>query len=284
MNIKTEYLLDRVNRKKGKNVLKKDSFNTKARNFILRKIEKNYIKNEYIKKFLSKDISNVSRKCYSFKIKNKPSLKILFLSDLHLEIHDNISNLKKVLLNDTYFDFIILGGDFYDEDITASKNPILLNDLIDFLYTKSRNIISILGNHDCNNTINILSKKTKLLINDSICINGCNIYGTEDFVTFKETEDFNEIDCSKLNILATHTPDFINQVKNKYDLMLSGHTHGGQIKLFNYIPVKNCKNLDMIYGEWFHKGIKGITSSGLGCSGFPFRRNILPEAVIVNIN
>lgn len=258
---------------------KNDSGIIKIRSFFLSKIKKSIFKD-----FLSKDNKNLVKSVYKIETKKPIKAKILFLSDLHFEIVNNTDVIKNILMDEDYFDYIIFGGDFFDNDNMALSNKGAWADLINYLKNKSKKIISVLGNHDGSKTIDLISEDVNILINQNIEENGLSIYGVEDYVFFKETEDFDEINSNKFNIIISHTPDFIEQIKNPYDLMLSGHTHGGQINFFNYAPQKNCSNREMCYGEWEKKGIKGITTSGVGCSGFPLRRGIKPEIVVIEIN
>lgn len=234
--------------------------------------------------FFSKDIKNIERKEYKINSEKDVSLKILFLSDLHLEIVDNTDSIKKALENDDYFDYIVFGGDYYDSDKDVLLNEYKWNNLIKFLKTKSNNIIGVLGNHDGINCCNLISGDLTLLIDKEKSYNNISFFGVEDFVTFSNLTDDFELDENKFNIIISHTPDFIRETKNNYDLMLSGHTHGGQIRIFGYSPIKNCKDKKTFCGFWKYNNINGITTSGVGCSGFPLRYGVRPEIVCIYVN
>jgi predicted MPP superfamily phosphohydrolase len=82
-------------------------------------------------------------------------------------------------------------------------------------------------------------------------------------------------------ILMAHEPDVASRVPSRVALQLSGHTHGGQVRLFGWAPVSNSGR-QLIYGH-----IRGhcdvVISGGLGCSIMPFRLGIPPEIVLVTL-
>jgi predicted MPP superfamily phosphohydrolase len=96
-------------------------------------------------------------------------------------------------------------------------------------------------------------------------------------------------------ILLAHEPDIFPSVPERVSLTLSGHTHGGQVRLFGYSPVVPSR-----YGERYAYGhirerrgaIAGtpalrprdlIVSGGLGCSILPVRLGMPPEIVVVDL-
>ena len=81
-------------------------------------------------------------------------------------------------------------------------------------------------------------------------------------------------------ILLAHEPDIFPSVSARVSLTLSGHTHGGQITLFNYSPLVPSKyGTRYIYGHIIEQQRHLIVSAGLGCSIVPFRFGAPPEIV-----
>ena len=80
------------------------------------------------------------------------------------------------------------------------------------------------------------------------------------------------------NIVICHKPDIWDDLKNTIDLMLSGHTHNGQIFPFNLIVKLKFK---YIYGLYKNNLSKLYVSSGSGCWGPRLRLGSSNE--IVNI-
>ncbi|MBN1299074.1 MAG: metallophosphoesterase [Actinobacteria bacterium] len=94
----------------------------------------------------------------------------------------------------------------------------------------------------------------------------------------------------KLTICITHTPDmdlFVDFVKNKTDIVLSGHTHGGQVRIPAVGALISGANIPVKYASglfYFEKFVLYI-SRGLGEGRYsPFRIYCQPEATLININ
>jgi predicted MPP superfamily phosphohydrolase len=84
-------------------------------------------------------------------------------------------------------------------------------------------------------------------------------------------------------ILLAHEPDIAISVPERVALTLSGHTHGGQLRLFGWSPVVPSR-----YGNRFAYGhvrerCDLIVSGGLGCSIMPLRLGMPPEIVVVTL-
>lgn len=81
-------------------------------------------------------------------------------------------------------------------------------------------------------------------------------------------------------ILMAHEPDLFVDVPERVSLTLSGHTHGGQIRLFGWSPyVPSNYGNRFAYGHVREDGRDLIVSCGLGTSGPPFRFGAPPEIV-----
>ncbi|MBB3445976.1 metallophosphoesterase [Rhizobium sp. BK379] len=85
-------------------------------------------------------------------------------------------------------------------------------------------------------------------------------------------------------ILMAHEPDIFPRVPERVSLTLSGHTHGGQIRLLGYSPVVPSRYGDRYaYGHIVEDGRNIIVSGGLGCSVAPVRFGIPPEIVVIDL-
>ncbi|WP_455873774.1 metallophosphoesterase [Rhizobium yanglingense] len=85
-------------------------------------------------------------------------------------------------------------------------------------------------------------------------------------------------------ILLAHEPDLFPRVPQRVSLTLSGHTHGGQIRLFGRSPVVPSRfGNRYAYGHVVEEGRNIIISGGLGCSIAPIRFGVPPEIVVVDL-
>ncbi len=82
-------------------------------------------------------------------------------------------------------------------------------------------------------------------------------------------------------ILMAHEPDVARQVPARVALQLSGHTHGGQVRLFGWSPIAPSGQL-LTYGH-IRMNCDIVVSGGLGCSMMPFRLGVPPEIVLVTL-
>jgi len=84
-------------------------------------------------------------------------------------------------------------------------------------------------------------------------------------------------------ILLAHEPDIMVEVPDRVALVLSGHTHGGQVRLFGWSPLVPSR-----FGNRFAYGHVSeqtdlVVSGGLGCSIMPLRFGMRPEIGFINL-
>ncbi|MEQ1952755.1 metallophosphoesterase [Mesorhizobium sp. CN2-181] len=85
-------------------------------------------------------------------------------------------------------------------------------------------------------------------------------------------------------ILLAHEPDIFPKVRHRISLTLSGHTHGGQVRLLGYAPVVPSRfGNRYAYGHVVEDGRHLIVSGGLGCSILPVRFGMPPEIVQIDL-
>jgi uncharacterized protein len=85
-------------------------------------------------------------------------------------------------------------------------------------------------------------------------------------------------------ILLAHEPDIFARVPQRVSLTLSGHTHGGPVRLFGYSPrVPSRFGNRYAYGHIVEEGRHLVVSGGLGCSILPVRIGVPPEIVVVDV-
>ncbi|MBV8738507.1 MAG: metallophosphoesterase, partial [Alphaproteobacteria bacterium] len=92
-----------------------------------------------------------------------------------------------------------------------------------------------------------------------------------------------QIPHDAFSILLSHTPEIYRQAAHAdFDLLLSGHTHGGQICLPGAIPLTLDSVLPrrMGAGSWRYGRMVGYTSVGVGSSIVAARINCPPEITL----
>jgi len=240
--------------------------------------------------------------------KENPDTKIRFvqLSDLHL---NNINGFhKKLILSviELKPDFIVITGDSLD----TNGNYELLDSFLQ-LFPHGIPKFAILGNWEHwakfdINQLEIIYKKNNcdLLINRSIVFTFQNksilITGLDDHTASHPSLKIALKNQAPVNnhILLQHSPEFVDMVYDesdsfltegasgteitnlkdfKFDVMLSGHTHGGQIAPFGIAPITPNGCGRYIKGWYNECTPKLFVSRGIGTSGIPMRFMSLPE-------
>jgi uncharacterized protein len=84
-------------------------------------------------------------------------------------------------------------------------------------------------------------------------------------------------------ILLAHEPDIAPRVPGRVALQLSGHTHGGQIRLLGWSPVVPSRYGNRLAYGHAKFNCDVIVSGGLGCSIMPVRLGVPPEIVEVTL-
>jgi predicted MPP superfamily phosphohydrolase len=85
-------------------------------------------------------------------------------------------------------------------------------------------------------------------------------------------------------ILLAHEPDIFPTVPSRVSLTLSGHTHGGQIRVLGWSPYLPSRYGDRyVYGHIVEEDRHIIVSGGLGCSVAPVRVGVPPEIVVIDL-
>jgi hypothetical protein len=85
-------------------------------------------------------------------------------------------------------------------------------------------------------------------------------------------------------IHLAHEPDLFVDMPERVSLTLSGHTHGGQVRLFGYSPVTpSAFGNRFAYGHIIENGRHLVVSGGLGCSMIPVRFGMPPEITVLEL-
>ena len=217
--------------------------------------------------------------------------RIVFISDLHLGYTIGAKELAQwvELINVEHPDIILIGGDIVDH----SSRPVAGDDFASQLrhLDAPMGVYCCLGNHDyyahTDKSVNFMERShIKPLIDESVLIDNAFYVVGRDDATNRRRNTLADLTASigKKHpvILLDHQPHRLDLVqKAGADILLSGHTHRGQVFPINLIT-------DKIY-ECSHGYIrKGNThiyvSSGIGIWGGKFRIGSQSEYVVIELS
>ena len=211
------------------------------------------------------------------------------LSDLHVEMSAAAMDRVVRLLAESHYDVCVLTGDY--RAATCGPYDATLAGMAHVRAGIKDPIYGVLGNHD---TISILpgleAMGIRILLNESVVLERgdqrLHVAGIDDahFYGMGDIEKaVASIPRDEFSILISHTPEIYREAASAgFNVVLSGHTHGGQICLPGQIPI----TLDSILpramgsGAWEYDGMLGYTSVGAGSSVVPVRFNCPPEITL----
>ena len=219
---------------------------------------------------------------------------ILFLSDLHLDGLDGLTERLQELVRSCPADLCILGGDLrMDHHGPFAEALARLHRLLPEIQAKD-GIIGIMGNHDCLEMMEPLEEAgVTILLNDSRVIEKDAeriwIVGVDDPHYFKchdLNHAFDTVPDGSFRIFLAHSNEIYREASAYHpQLYLCGHSHGGQIKipLVGAIFTHSKAPRSLYYGPWVHDRMLGFTSCGAGVSGVPVRFSTEGEVVLVSL-
>jgi predicted MPP superfamily phosphohydrolase len=214
---------------------------------------------------------------------------ILHISDMHVEMSEAaMAHLIKIVHGMSY-DLCVLTGDYRAK--TYGPFNAALQGVEQVRAYLRPPIFGVLGNHDTVQMVPALEAMgIRMLINEceALASGGERIHlaGIDDahFYRVDNIEKAtSQIPSDEFSILLSHTPEIYRQAAHaNFNLMLCGHTHGGQLCLPGSIPIKLEAVLPrrMGAGVWEYGGMIGYTSRGAGSSVVPVRLNCPPEITL----
>ena len=214
---------------------------------------------------------------------------ILQLSDLHLDLDASLTPVIEERIRDLKYDLCVITGDYRAN--TSGDFSESLSELEKLVPSFTSSVFGILGNHDFIEMVPALEAMgVRMLVNESATIHsGCDelhLCGIDDphlyqLDNFEKTLDGVPEDC--VSILLSHSPEtFRRAAAAGFDVMLSGHTHGGQICLPGGVAIHRIGRCPgyMLSGAWRYRGMQGYTSVGTGSCGVPVRFFCPPEITL----
>jgi predicted MPP superfamily phosphohydrolase len=214
---------------------------------------------------------------------------ILHLSDLHVEMNEGAMRHLADLASGLHYDLCVLTGDYRAN--TFGPFAATLEGLARIRGGLNAPTYGVLGNHDTIKMVPALEAMgIRMLLNECVTIargsERIHLAGIDDAHYFRVDnieKAATSIPVGEFSILLSHTPEIYRQAAHaNFDLLLSGHTHGGQICLPGAIPITLDSVLPrrMGAGAWRYGAMAGYTSVGAGSCIVPVRLNCPPEITL----
>jgi hypothetical protein len=229
---------------------------------------------------------------------------VAFLADLHHSAEVPLWFLRHAvsMVNALEPDFILLGGDYvtagplYNFFGGGARYIAPCFDVLKNLRAK-HGVFAATGNHDTRAGFEkikaaIASAGFQLLSNSGVWLDGGNgrlrLCGVEDMSTQRPDIVPALGDATRRDavLLVSHNPDFAETITDwRVGLVLSGHTHGGQVKL----PIVGAPILPSIYGQKYRYGLvdsprtQAYVTSGVGTVPLAVRINVPAEIALLSL-
>jgi uncharacterized protein len=214
---------------------------------------------------------------------------ILHLSDLHADMSVGAMAETARLVGGLRYDLCVLTGDYRGR--TFGPFRPCLQGILRLRKVLGGDIYGVLGNHDTILMVPDLERMgIRMLLNEHVAIerHGCRLClaGIDD-AHFYRVDNIEkaaaDMPHDAFSILLSHTPEIYRQAAHAgFDLLLAGHTHGGQICLPGGIPItlESALPRSMGAGSWKYGEMAGYTSVGAGACLVPVRFNCPPEITL----
>lgn len=214
-------------------------------------------------------------------------LKILQISDLHVERNRIRPRVLAAVIQRERPDFICLTGDYLDKD----SSFVLLAPFLKMIQNTQVPAYAVLGNHDY-----LLTRPAELkhllnefgitvLDNQTARLDKINLVGIDDFDSdhSDEAAAFQSVEKGKPIVVMTHDPTITLYMKQRFDYLFAGHLHGKQ---FNIPFLFQLKNMGPLAASGVYKGVHQnelgtfYISKGVGQSGYNFRFLVRSEITV----
>jgi predicted MPP superfamily phosphohydrolase len=227
---------------------------------------------------------------------------VALLSDFHYDPYFSVHPLRAAvaMVDALRPDLIVLTGDFVTAPLVGDERKAafaaepcarLLRQM-----TAPHGLWAIMGNHDDNTdrrhvTHALQAESIQVLANQSEAIehDGARFWlaGVNDVLsrTADLTKTLHPVPPGEAVILLAHEPDFADEASRfPIDLQLSGHSHGGQVRIPLlpplYLPAMAKK---YVLGRYHVGPLMLYTNAGLGTVGVPMRLNCPPEITLLTL-
>lgn len=246
--------------------------------------------------------NRIYKMSYDLGMKNQnfpAETRVVLASDLHLGAVNSEGRLAELVrsINAENPDLVVFAGDLFDDDFGMIRDPQKAVDLLRGIEA-THGVYASLGNHDGGKTfdkmlqflkdseISVLMEEHQI-IGDSIVLLGRldpSPIGGYGGLKRKETKEvLRSLPGNLPVIVLDHTPSQVEQYGPEVDLVLSGHTHQGQIFPFRW-GTQLLFDVDYGYYQKSSESPVYIVTSGAGTWGPPMRVGTNSEIVSILIH
>jgi uncharacterized protein len=223
-------------------------------------------------------------------------LRVAFLTDLHHGPYTDLTFITSVVRGTLALnpDLILLGGDY------CLRDGKYIRPVFEVLKSLSAplGVYGVLGNHDYTHGEAETHREMRRagieeLTNDGVWLRRgserLRLAGVDDLWWGKPDAGaaVGEATTDDAVLLLSHNPDYCETLRDpRVGLVLSGHTHGGQVR----VPGMRNPFIPSKYGEKYSHGLvdapacRVYVSRGLGATGLPVRYNCPPELTLVTLS
>ncbi len=228
--------------------------------------------------------------------------RVAFVSDLHYGTTMDREKLEEQCrrMESAQLDLLVLGGDLVDENTSREEMEEAFSTLGQVKSTYGT--FFIYGNHD-RSRYRAKPNYTEVQLQEAIEKSGIRILreealalgeeltviGRDDWSVSRDggrktgAELLEGVDPEDFLLLLNHQPrEYQENGQLGYDLVLSGHTHAGQLWPVGWLNSQLGAG-DLQYGQACFGGMQAIVSSGIGGWGYPFRTSGHSEFVVVQV-
>lgn len=225
-------------------------------------------------------------------------LNIVLISDLHLGYVNDVKFIEDVVdrINNMQPDIVLMSGDKFNGNYYALSNPSKGIELLNTIQS-TYGVYACLGNHDAGRSydeiVNFIDKSNIKLLNDEHVVidNQFVVVGRRDSSPIGDqgharavtSEVMSNIDTTMPVIVMDHQPTNMIQYGDDVDLILSGHTHQGQVFPANLIT-NAMFTVDYGHYQKNQNSPNVIVTSGAGTWGPPLRIGTNSEIALIKVD
>ncbi len=214
---------------------------------------------------------------------------VLQLSDLHFDSLEEFPERLAAAVDGLEYDLCVLTGDY--RFLTHGPHEAAMQGLEILCRSVERDMYAVLGNHDSIVMARPMEALgVRLLMNEHVRIErgseSIYVAGIDDphyFAADNLEKAHQGVPDDSVSLLLSHSPEIYRHAAyTGFDVMLCGHTHGGQICLPGGLPLTFNSSAPRFtgVGAWAFEEMQGYTSAGTGSSIVPARFNCPPEITL----